>query len=52
LRVFHEREVGRLGGETPRKIDIRLVTATNANLAENVKQGCFRENLYYRFNVI
>ncbi len=53
LRVLQEGEIERLGGGgKPRKIDIRLVAATNVNLAEEVKAGRFREDLYYRLNVI
>jgi two-component system, NtrC family, response regulator HydG len=53
LRVLQEGEIERLGGGgKPRKIDIRLVAATNVHLAEEVKAGRFREDLYYRLNVI
>ncbi len=52
LRVLQEREVSRLGSATPVKVDIRIVTATNSNLEEMVKQGTFREDLYYRLNVV
>jgi two-component system, NtrC family, response regulator HydG len=53
LRVLQEGEIERLGGSgRPRPIDIRLVAATNVNLAEAVQQGRFREDLYYRLNVI
>jgi hypothetical protein len=53
LRVLQEGEIERLGGGgKPRKIDIRLVAATNVQLAEEVKAGRFREDLYYRLNVI
>jgi len=52
LRVIEEREVTRLGGKRPVKVDIRLVTATNENLEEAIEAGRFREDLYYRINVV
>lgn len=52
LRVLQERTVQRVGGRTAKKIDFRLVAATNDNLEELVKQGRFREDLYYRINVM
>jgi len=48
LRVIQEREVVRVGGNKPIKIDLRLITATHKNLAEEVKQGRFREDLFFR----
>jgi len=52
LRVLEDRAVQRLGGKTSRKIDFRLITATNDNLEELARAGRFREDLYYRIHVI
>ncbi len=52
LRVLQEGEFERLGGTKTLRVDVRLVAATNRNLAELVKRGRFREDLYYRLNVI
>ena len=52
LRVLQEQEVERVGGSKKIKLNVRVVSATNANLEEQVKRGLFREDLYYRLNVI
>lgn len=52
LRVLQEREFERVGGSKTIKVNVRLVAATNRNLEEMVKDGKFREDLYYRLNVI
>jgi len=52
LRVLEDRQVQRLGGRSHRKIDFRLLCATNENLEEMVRGGKFREDLYYRINVV
>ena len=52
LRVLQEQEIERVGGTKPIKLDVRVVSATNADLEDQVKQGSFREDLYYRLNVI
>jgi DNA-binding NtrC family response regulator len=52
LRVIQDREITRLGSNKPTKIDIRLITATNKDLLHLIKEEKFREDLYYRLNVI
>ncbi|MBN1592173.1 MAG: sigma-54-dependent Fis family transcriptional regulator [Candidatus Coatesbacteria bacterium] len=52
LRVLQEREVDRVGGRFPIPIDTRVIVTTNSNLAERVKEGTFREDLFYRVNVV
>jgi Nif-specific regulatory protein len=52
LRVLQEREFERLGGTRPIKVDIRVIAATNRNLEEAVKEGAFRQDLFFRLNVV
>src|SRR5215471_12979527 len=51
LRALQERQIRRLGDLTPRKVDIRVIAATNGDLVSMVRSGDFREDLYYRLNV-
>jgi two-component system, NtrC family, response regulator PilR len=52
LRVLQEREFRRVGGSGALKADVRIVAASNRNLEEQVREGSFREDLYYRLNVV
>ena len=52
LRVLQERSVQRLGGRTGKKIDFRLISATNEDLEDSLQKGRFREDLYFRINVV
>lgn len=52
LRAIQEREIRRVGGKDNIKIDVRIISATNKNLEGEIKEGRFREDLYYRLNVI
>ncbi len=52
LRVLQESEIERLGGTTTKKIDVRFICTTNKSLAEMVRRGEFRQDLFYRLNVI
>ncbi len=52
LRVLQERSVQRLGGRSAKKIDFRLISATNEDLEDCVRKGRFREDLYFRINVV
>lgn len=52
LRFLQEKDFLRLGDTTPTRVDVRVLSATNSDLKEAVKQGSFREDLYYRLNVV
>jgi len=52
LRVLQEQSFERVGGTTPLHVDVRIIAATNRNLEDLIRQGSFREDLYYRLNVI
>ncbi len=52
LRALQEKEIERVGGAKPLKVDVRIISATNTDLEKAVKKGLFRDDLYYRLNVI
>ncbi len=52
LRVLQEKEIERVGGAKPMKVDVRIISATNTDLEKAVKKSLFRDDLYYRLNVI
>jgi two-component system, response regulator FlrC len=52
LRVIQEREVDRVGGDLPISVDVRIIATTNRSLEQMIREGTFRQDLYYRLNVI
>ncbi|MDE8735249.1 sigma 54-interacting transcriptional regulator, partial [Eubacteriales bacterium DFI.9.88] len=52
LRVLQEKEIRRLGGKQTISVNVRIIAATNVNLKQAVEEGTFREDLYYRINVV
>lgn len=52
LRAIQEREIDRLGGNSPVKVDVRIVATSNRDMEEHVRKGNFREDLYFRLNVV
>ncbi len=52
LRVIQEKEIERVGGNQPKNVDVRIIAASNRDLEQEVEQGRFREDLYYRLNVV
>ena len=52
LRVIQERELYRVGGTEPINLDVRIIASTNRNLPEEIEKGNFREDLYFRLNVV
>ncbi|TGS09585.1 sigma-54 factor interaction domain-containing protein, partial [Mesorhizobium sp. M4B.F.Ca.ET.190.01.1.1] len=52
LRVLQQGEYTTVGGRTPIRTDVRIVAATNKDLKQSINQGLFREDLYYRLNVV
>jgi transcriptional regulator with GAF, ATPase, and Fis domain len=52
LRFIQEREFTPVGGTKLKKVDVRLIAATNSDLQEKIKEGTFREDLFYRLNIV
>ncbi len=52
LRVIQEKEIYRIGSEMPQKIDVRIIATSNRDLSEEIKKGTFREDLFFRLNII
>ncbi|MGA1867006.1 MAG: sigma-54-dependent transcriptional regulator [bacterium] len=52
LRVLQEKEIQRVGGNSSQKVDVRIIAATNSDLEKGIHEGSFRQDLYYRLNVV
>ncbi|MFY2980441.1 sigma 54-interacting transcriptional regulator, partial [Klebsiella pneumoniae] len=52
LRVLEEKEVTRVGGHQPVPVDVRVISATHCNLEEDMQQGRFRRDLFYRLSIL
>ena len=52
LRAIQEKEIDRVGGKAPVKVDIRIIATSNRDLQESIREGSFREDLFYRLNVV
>ena len=52
LRAIQEKEIDRVGGNTPEKVDLRIIATSNRDLHKEIEKGNFREDLYFRLNII